>query len=123
MNTKLQGNIGLGQAIAYFTRLGYIVSLPLNDSQKYDLIVDDGSSLKRVSVKTSRYKADSGSYYVLLKQAGGSRKAATSTNFNNTSADLLFVWCADDSRYLIPCPKIPAKSAIVLGSKWQQYRL
>ena len=33
-NTNLQGKVGLGEAIAYFTNLGKIVSLPLNDSQE-----------------------------------------------------------------------------------------
>ena len=40
-NTKEQGNIGLGVAIQYFTQNLYTVSLPLNDSQDYDLIVED----------------------------------------------------------------------------------
>jgi hypothetical protein len=45
MNTKDIGNIGLGEAIAYFTGAMMTVSVPLNDSQPYDLIVDDGKSL------------------------------------------------------------------------------
>ena len=40
MNTKKFGNIGLGKAINYFLSCGYIVSLPINDSQSYDLIVE-----------------------------------------------------------------------------------
>lgn len=37
-NTKEQGTIGLGKAIAYFTSRGFVVSIPLNDSQDYDLV-------------------------------------------------------------------------------------
>ena len=40
MNSNLKGNIALGQAIAYFTQQGYVVNIPLNDSQWYDLIID-----------------------------------------------------------------------------------
>ena len=34
-----QGNVGLGRAIAYYTEKGYTVMLPLNDTQKYDLVI------------------------------------------------------------------------------------
>ena len=40
-NTKEQGNIGLGCAIQYFSQNLYTVSWPLNDSQDYDLIIED----------------------------------------------------------------------------------
>ena len=66
-NTKKQGNWGLGQAIAYFTAKGLSVSIPLTDSQTYDLIVDDGTSLKRVQVKSSTNKCSSGAYAVELR--------------------------------------------------------
>ena len=36
---KEKGNSGIGLDIAYFTTNGYIVSIPLNDTQDYDLIV------------------------------------------------------------------------------------
>lgn len=34
---KEKGNSGLGMAIAYFTTNGFVVSIPLNDTQDYDL--------------------------------------------------------------------------------------
>ena len=37
---KEKGNSALGIAIAYFSTNGYVVSIPLNDTQDYDLIVD-----------------------------------------------------------------------------------
>ena len=37
---KEKGNSALGIAIAYFSTNGYIVSIPLNDTQDYDSIVD-----------------------------------------------------------------------------------
>ena len=35
---KEKGNSGLGMAIAYFTTNGYVVSIPLNDTQDYDFL-------------------------------------------------------------------------------------
>ena len=53
---KQIGNTSLGIAIAYFSSHGYVVSLPLNDTQDYDLVVDDGSSLLKIQVKGTSYR-------------------------------------------------------------------
>ena len=39
-SNKEKGNTGLGIAIAYYSANGYTVSIPLNDTQDYDFIVD-----------------------------------------------------------------------------------
>lgn len=46
-SNKEKGNTGLGIAIAYYTSNGYTVSISLNDTQDYDLIVDKEMCLKR----------------------------------------------------------------------------
>ena len=40
MTNKQRGNCGLGIAIGYFSTNGYTVSIPLNDTQDYDLLID-----------------------------------------------------------------------------------
>ncbi len=50
-SNKEKGNTRLGIAIAYYSSNGYIVSIPLNDIQDYDLIVDKANELKRIQVK------------------------------------------------------------------------
>lgn len=52
-NPRRQGEIGLGAAIAWFSRVGYLVSVPLCDNQPYDLVVDNGERLLKVQVKTA----------------------------------------------------------------------
>ena len=37
---KERGNSGLGMVIAYFSTNGYVVSIPLNDTQDYDLVIE-----------------------------------------------------------------------------------
>lgn len=44
---KEKGNSALGIAIAYFSTNGYIVSIPLNDTQDYDLIVDKNNKVEK----------------------------------------------------------------------------
>ena len=48
---KEKGNSGLGIAIAYYSTNGYIVSIPLNDTQNYDLVVEKDNILKRNTSK------------------------------------------------------------------------
>ena len=40
ISRKQIGRIGLSMAINYFTIKGYTVSLPINDTQWYDLIIE-----------------------------------------------------------------------------------
>ena len=70
-NSQSQGNVGMGQAIAYYTQTGYTVSIPLNDCQEYDLVIEYPDGLKKVQVKTTRQKAPSGNYIVSLRTMSG----------------------------------------------------
>ena len=50
------GNSSLGMAIAYFTNHNYTVSIPLNDTQDYDLIVEKNGILSKIQVKGTSFK-------------------------------------------------------------------
>ena len=54
MNSKAKGEVSEGHVVAHLLKLGYSVSIPFGDNQRYDLIYDDGSRLWRVQVKTAR---------------------------------------------------------------------
>lgn len=123
MYQSIQGNIGLGKAIEYFTSQGFTVCLPLNDTQKYDLVVDIDNHLQRISVKTSRFKDTNTSYSVLLKNCGGASGKSKTRLFDNNNCDFVFVLTADDKMYLIPAREIPAKHSISIGNKYTEYEV
>ena len=50
---KQTGRIGLSMAIHYFTLKGYTVSLPINDTQWYDLIIEKNNIFKTVQCKAT----------------------------------------------------------------------
>jgi len=52
MNTKQIGDISEAFIAAELLKLGYSVSKPLGDNQRYDLIIDDGNNFYRVQCKT-----------------------------------------------------------------------
>src|SRR5205085_9465623 len=51
-NTMHKGNSSEAIALAAYTRAGFLVSLPFGGGSAYDLIVDTGSRLLKVQVKT-----------------------------------------------------------------------
>lgn len=125
-NTKQQGNIGLGTAIQYFTQNLYSVSLPLNDSQDYDLIVEDrDGTLKKVQVKTSTQKSKYETYTINLRVLGGnSKQNYVHKKANEVIYDWLFILCDNGDRYLIPKENIKnVKSTVTVGKLYQEFKL
>lgn len=56
LTNKDKGRAGMALAIAYFGANGYTVSIPLNDTQWYDLIVEKDGKLKQFSVNLRQVK-------------------------------------------------------------------
>lgn len=101
IGTKGQGNVGIAAAILYFTRQGNTVSILLNDSQEYDLVVDIHGMLNKVQVKTTKYLTKYGIYQVSLKSSGGSTRSIYH-RVSESDCDLLFILCNNSDQYLIP---------------------
>lgn len=124
MYLSLQGNMGLSKAIDYFTSHQIAIAIPMNDTQKYDLVADFNRTLNRISVKTSRFKAPSGGYEVLLKNTGGAAGNYKIRTFDNSTCDYLFILTGNDKIYLIPSKEITAKNSIVVGgTKYNEYEV
>ena len=119
---SIQGNMGLGKAIEYFTSNNIPIAIPLNDTQSYDLIADFNGSLQRISVKTSRYTENGTSYSVQLRNTGGESKTRKKA-FDNTGCDYLFIYTADDNLYLIPSKDITVVNSITVGIKYTEYQV
>lgn len=122
-NTKKQGDVGLGIAIAYFCKEGFNVSIPLTDSQEYDLVVENDGNLKKVQVKTTSFKTEYGIYQVMLKTCGGNKSSNTIKNFDPEKVDLLFVVNELNEQYLIPTFKEMPVTSLNLNGKYTKYKL
>ena len=108
-----QGNIGLGQAIAYYTKQISPIMIPLNDTQKYDLVIDQ-NGLKRVSIKTTQFLSKSGYFVVQLKNSGGASGNSKIRYFDKDSCDILFIYTIQGDIYEIPASEINSKSQLTL---------
>ena len=121
-SNKDKGRAGLSLAIAYFGSNGYTVSLPLNDTQDYDLIVDKDNKLSKVQVRFTDEYSKYGVYVCPLRSTSGTTRKTIST-IKDTSVDLLFVATSNMSLYLIPKKDIINSSAINLGEKYEKYQV
>ena len=119
---KEKGNSSLGIAIAYYSSNGYTVSIPLNDTQDYDLIADKDNVLRKVQVKSSACKTKHGNYQVALKSCGGT-KGKTYKTVKETNIDELFVLLENLEMYIIPIKELHNKSTLTVCDKYNKYRV
>lgn len=123
MNSVKQGDVGVAMAISHYVKLGYIVSIPFTVSSKYDLIIDTGSELRRVQVKTSTFEIKPGIHRVTLctntRPSGVNAKILISS----LTCDELFVYVINGDSYVIPSTLIDGMVSINLGTKYEQYRV
>lgn len=121
-NTRCQGDVGLAEAIAWFTRNNYTVCVPISDSQRYDLIVEKDSIMKRVEVKTTYFVNPHGNFVVALKTCGGNRSGQKIKYLDKNEVDILFILTEENSKYIIPVEAVP-KGAVSLGVKYDMYKI
>ena len=121
-SNKEKGNAGLGIAIAYYSANGYTVSIPLNDTQDYDLVVDKDNILKRVQVKATSCKTKYGVYQVPLKSCGGT-SGKTYKTIINTDIEEIFILTGNMSMYIIPKEDIKNKTTLNVCSKYKKYQV
>ena len=122
---KRQGDIGVARAVYEYTKRGFTVLLPTSDSDKYDMVVDDGEKLQKVQVKTSRHKVRTCSYEVNLATKGGNTKVNTIRARDESDYDWLFCLIETGECWSIPVAALnDAKHAIIVtAGKYAQYKL
>jgi hypothetical protein len=116
-----QGTVGLSYAIAYLTKKGYNVSVPLVDNQSYDLVCEIDGDLKKVQVKTTRTKENS-NYCIQLRSIRSNRTGNNIHKFDNKLSDYLLSVTENGDIYFIPTSEIEAKSTLSLGQKYESYK-
>ena len=121
-SNKEKGNTGLGIAIAYYSANGYTVSIPLNDTQDYDLRVDKNNILKKVQVKATSCKTKYNKYQVALKSCGGTKGKMYKTVID-TNIEEVFIVTNNMDIFIIPIEKIKNKSTLNLCEKYEKYRI
>lgn len=116
MNPVDQGTIGLAAASFYFASTKYVVSIPLTDNQTYDLLVDDGTGVKTVQVKSSS-SMKNGKFVVQLKCVRSNKTSNCIKKYDSSECNMLFVYTLDGSMYLFKSSDLAhITSAISVGN-------
>lgn len=121
-SNKEKGITGLGIAIAYYSANGYTVSIPLNDTQDYDFIVDKDNILKKIQVKATSCKTKYNKYQVALKSCGGT-KGGTYKTVVDTNIDEVFIVTDSLELFRIPIEVIKNKATLNLCEKYEKYKI
>ena len=114
-NPRRQGDIGEAAAIAWLTRAGFGVWIPLGHSPDADLIAQCDNRLLRVQVKTSTALRND-RYEVSLATKGGNRSwSGRVKTLDPSRYEYLFVLVGDGRQWFIPAAQIAAKTMVLLG--------
>jgi predicted RNA-binding protein with RPS1 domain len=109
MDTNQKGDIAEANAVVRFMELGYVVSEPINDHSRYDLVVDDGE-MNKVQVKYASMD-ESGRIYVSIKSSNPNTNTSVDKEYTADEVDAYAVYCPDtDSVYWIDYEDAPKKS-------------
>ena len=98
INRKNIGRIGLSMAINYFTCQGYTVSIPMNDTQWYDLIVEKDGVFQTVQCKATQTQDDS----IDFRSTGGTNGGVYDNLLNHSNLSYLFCVNKDLKMWNIP---------------------
>ena len=101
-NRKQIGRIGLSMAINYFTCQGYTISLPINDTQWYDLVVEKDGKFYTIQCKATQ--TENGD--IDFRSTGGTNGGVYDNLLNHSELDYLFCVNKDLNMWLIPIKDI-----------------
>lgn len=98
-NNKNKGRAGIALAIAYYGANGYTVSLPLNDTQDYDIVIEKDNNFETVQCKFTGKDNNQ----VGLRTCGCNTKGSkVYKTVIDTNVDYLF--CVDKEQNLFHIP-------------------
>lgn len=101
MDSKLIGNITELEVLTYITKLGYQVSIPFGDRERYDQIWDINGKLLRVQVKTSHEIDDGAAVAFSCRSSQRSKGKTKNTRYRDTEIDY-FATIWQGRCYLVP---------------------
>ena len=102
MTNREIGRIGLSMAINYFTLKGYTISLPLNDTQWYDMVVEKDKHFYSVQCKATQTEDGT----ISLRSCGGTNGKEYDNIINHPELDYVFCVNKDLNCWLIPVKDI-----------------
>lgn len=122
--TRKQGATSEAFAVAYYTAMGYKVSLPQQEC-RYDILVDTGMEILRVQVKSTSYKRPrSKAYTAQLCTSGGNRSGTGKISYITVDeCDVVFIMADSGQFWELPSKLCENKRSIGLTEELNEYKL
>ena len=110
-NTKRVGDRSEAAVLAALAERGYLVSVPFGENHRYDLVVDDGTRLLRVQVKTGRMFRGSIAFRCCSTHQHR-RSGPTASRPYFGEVDFIAVYCRENGKiYMVPESEIVRTTA------------
>ena len=104
-STSRLGNIACGAVGLALHSIGKSVLLPLNDDQRYDLVIDEGNGFLRVQCKLGRLINGCVEF-----RTCSYNPYAKGRRYTSGEVDLFGVYCGElHTCYLVPVDEVPAQ--------------
>lgn len=104
-NTRIQGEITELKCQLYCLQKGFIVSKPLVDNARYDLILDYNNKLYRIQIKTARWMSDEHEGFIFnCKSQHRLSEKNKIMKYNPREIDF-FMTFFEEQYYLVPCDR------------------
>jgi hypothetical protein len=101
MNTKSIGDRTEAIVLAELLKVGYTVLLPFGDNQRYDMVIDESGSFRRIQCKTARL-ANDGDVLIFKTSSTYAHRGRPQRGYLG-DADLFAVYApSTDQVYIIP---------------------
>lgn len=113
ISRKQIGRIGLTMAINYFTIKGYTISLPINDTQWYDLIIEKDGIFETVQCKATQTSDGT----IDFRSTGGTKGNVYDNLKNHSELDWLFCVDKDLNMWLFPVKELNNNRQIKLRTE------
>ena len=111
--TQKKGNLGLVKAITDLTEKDIAVSLPISESERYDLIAEKNNICKTVQVRYTSLK--NGKMEIKLKSVWSNGEGFQVRNRQKNDFDILAVYCPDTQKnYYLDASKFENGNGITL---------
>jgi hypothetical protein len=101
VDKKQKGNLTELQCISAFYEMGYSVSIPYGENNRYDFIADVDGHLIKVQVKTSSTKDDGKSYTFSCRSSRTNGKRTINKKYTKSEIDF-FATFIKGKCYLVP---------------------
>jgi PD-(D/E)XK endonuclease len=107
------GAVAEAEVIAAATRLGFVVSRPISDGARYDLILGRAERLHRVQVKTATLEGEV--IGVRLRTCRYTARGYVHTVYEPGEIDLVIAYCAElDECYVLPDDLVMGRTKVHL---------